>query len=136
MKKARRGSGSIYKQDGTENYTIQYYVNGQRVREKTGSPDYRAAQQKLTQRLSQIDKGEYIERPKKPATVAELYEGLRREYRINKRRSLRSLELRWKHLRFFASYAATIITKDHLDNYVVMRLKECASNALVIRELS
>lgn len=48
------------------------------MRESIGSDDYKQAQQRLTQRLSQIDKGEYIDRPAKPATVAELYEGLRR----------------------------------------------------------
>ena len=45
-----RGTGSVFKQPGCNNYSIQYYVNGRRVREKTGSDDKKAAQQKLTAR--------------------------------------------------------------------------------------
>ncbi len=133
----RRGSGSIFQQPGTDNWTIQYYARGgKRVREATGSNDYKAAQQKLTQRLGQIDKGEFIERPKKPLTVGELFEGLRRHYRVNRRRSLGSLEFRWKHLRVFGDFLAIHITEDRLKVYVDERLKEGASNASVNRELS
>jgi integrase len=133
----RRGSGSIFRQPGTDNWTIQYYARGgKRIREATGSDDRKAAQQRLTQRLGQIDKGEYIERPKKPATVFELFEGLRRHYRVNKRRSLNSLQFRWKHLKVFADFLAIHVTEDRLKVYVDERLKEGASNASVNRELS
>jgi integrase len=133
---ARRGSGSVFQQPGTDCWTIQYYVRGKRVREATGLTDYKGAQQKLTQRLGQIDKGEYIERPGKPVTVAELFEGLRRSYRVNGRRSLRSVELRWKHLQVLADYLAINVTTSRLNNYVDQRLKEGASNASINRELS
>jgi integrase len=104
--------------------------------EATGLTDYKAAQQKLTQRLSQIDKGEYIERPAKPATIAELFEGLRRHYRVNRRRSLRSLQLRWNHLKVLADFLGINLTTERLDAYVDERLKQGASNASVNRELS
>jgi integrase len=90
----------------------------------------------LTQRLGQIDKGVYIERPAKPVTVAELYQGLERHYQVNGRRSLRSVKLRWKHLKFFADYLAINITSKHLDNYIDARLKEGASNATINREFA
>ncbi len=133
----RRGSGSIFRQPGTDNWTIQYYARGgKRVREATGSDDYKAAQQKLTQRLNQIDKGEYTERPAKPKTVAELYEELRRHYRVNRRRSLKSLEFRWKHLKVFADFLAIHIDKPRLEAYIDERLKQGASNASANREMS
>ncbi|HLZ52123.1 MAG TPA: site-specific integrase [Candidatus Acidoferrum sp.] len=133
----RRGSGSVFRQAGTDNWTIQYYARGgKRIRESLGSDDYKAAQQLLTQRLSAIDKGEFVERPAKPKTVAELFEELRRHYRVNKRRSLGSLEFRWKHLKALADFLAVHVDKDCLSAYVDERLKEGASNASVNRELS
>jgi integrase len=133
----RRGSGSIFRQDGASTWTIQYYARGgKRIREATGSDDYKAAQQKLTQRLSQIDKGEFIEKPKKPKTVLEIYEELRRHYRVNRRRSLDALEWRWLHLKVFADFLAIHIDTDRLKAYVDERLKQAASNASVNREMS
>jgi len=133
----RRGSGSIFQQPGASTWSIQYYARGgKRIRESTGTDDKKAAQQLLTQRLSQIDKGEFIERPAKPKTVAELFEELRRHYRVNRRRSLKSLEFRWKHLKVFADFLAIHIDKDRLNSYVDDRLREGASNASVNREMS
>jgi integrase len=133
----RRGSGSIFRQPGTSNWTIQYFAGGgKRIREATGSDDKKAAQQLLTQRLGQIDKGEFVERPAKPKTVLEVYEELRRHYRINRRRSPDSLDWRWKHLKVFADFLAINVTKDRLKDYVDERVKQGASNASVNREMS
>jgi hypothetical protein len=58
----KRGNGSIYRQPGCSTYTIQYYgYNGKRIRESTGTHDYRAAQQMLRERLTIIDRDEPIE---------------------------------------------------------------------------
>jgi len=116
---------------------LQYYNRGKRIRESTGSTDHKAAQQQLTQRLNQIDKGEYIERPIKPVAVAELYEELEREYRRQGRRSLRSLKLRWKHLSvFFGQMTAANLTKEMIDRYRDARLVEGAARSTVNREVA
>jgi hypothetical protein len=48
MTTRKRGNGSIYQQPGCLTWTISYYgYNGRRIREATGTEDYRAAQQKL-----------------------------------------------------------------------------------------
>src|SRR5205823_5413424 len=103
QKSRKRGNGTIYRQPGCSTYTIQYYAyNGKRVRESTGTDDYRAAQQKLRARLAAIDKGEVFEpRRKRQTTVRELYPGLTRHYRIHGRKSLDAVERRWKHLEPF-----------------------------------
>ena len=41
VKRARRGTGSIFKQAGCATWTIQYYKRGKRIRESTGFTDYR-----------------------------------------------------------------------------------------------
>jgi len=64
----RARAAPIFRQPGTDCLTLQYYNRGKRIRESTGLTDLKAAHQQLTQRLSQIDTGEYIERPMKPVT--------------------------------------------------------------------
>jgi integrase len=129
--------GSIYRQPGCATFMIQYYRNGKRVREAVGSDDYRAAQQRLTQRLAQCDRGEAIDIARKSVTIAELWEGLQRHYRINGRKSAECLGRRWKHLEaFFANMQACHVTYDCLEGYVDQRLTEQAANATINRELS
>ncbi len=133
----KRGGGSVYKQPGCRMWTIQFYRNGKRMRESTGFTDYRAAQQLLTQRLHHINTGEYIERPKKPALVAELFEGLIRHYRNNGRKSLDAVERRWKHLSaFFGDWPALNVTTDTIERYVDSRLSDGAAPATVNREVA
>ena len=81
----KRGNGRIYRQPGCETWTISYYTHGgKRVRECTGTKDYRGAQQKLRARLVQVDKGERIEpHRRQQVLVSELYDGLTLHYRKN-----------------------------------------------------
>src|SRR5712675_458562 len=60
MAKRERGSGRAYKQKGCKRFTIQYYRNGKRIREATGTSDERAAKQKLRQRLQQMSTGTFV----------------------------------------------------------------------------
>jgi integrase len=131
-----RGTGRIFRQDGCSTWTIRYSRNGRRVQEPTGTKDYRAAQQRLVQRLAQRDRGEVIQIGP-GALCSDLWEGLARHYRINGRKSTECLPRRWKHLApFFADMRAQQVTYDQLERYVDVRLHERASNATVNRELS
>jgi len=134
---SKRGRGSIYKQPGCGTYTIQYFRAGRRIREATGCEDFRGAQQQLTQRLRQCDRGEVIQSSRKLATITELWEGLERHYRRNARKSTECLPRRWKHLGpFFADMSAVNVSYDALERYVDSRLAERASNATINRELA
>ncbi len=135
----KRGNGSIYRQPGCETWTIAYYSTaGAKVRESTGSRDYRVAQSKLREKLGALDRGETPEpRRKKPVLMSELYEGLRRHYQQNGRKSLDAVERRWLHLKpTFAEMPAHSVTREILDNYVDKRLAENAARATTNRELS
>jgi integrase len=140
MTKARtRGNGSIYKQPGCSTYTIQYYsLAGKRVRESTGTDDYRTAQKILRAKLSAIDKGEPVEpRRRHSITCGELYVETERDYRVQGRKSIDALGRRWKHLKpMFADRAARAVDDDALKAYVDNRLAEGAANATINRELA
>jgi integrase len=134
---SKRGRGFIYKQPGCSTYTIQYFRDGRRIREATGLDNSKAAQQRLTQRLTQCDRGEPIDTSRKRALVAELWEGLERHYRINKRKSTECLKRRWNHLSpFFADLPAVNVSYDALERYIDRRLAERAANATINRELA
>jgi integrase len=55
--RARRGSGSILNMPGSRFFWIQYYRNGQRIRESSGSELKSVAQSILTKRLEEIRHG-------------------------------------------------------------------------------
>lgn len=135
----KRGNGSIFKQPGCSTYTIQYYAyNGKRIRESTGTDDYRAAQKKLRERLTAVDRGEPVDsRRKRQVLISELYEGLTRHYRINGRKSLVAVECRWQHLKmFFADMPARNVNHDVLNAYLDKRQAEKAANATINREFA
>src|ERR1700719_3919282 len=90
-RKSRRGSGSIFRPAGTQNWSIQFFLNGKRRRESTGTDDFRAAQQKLAVRLAQVVKGEAIEAKPKRILVSELLDSLEKEYIRQGRKSIRAL---------------------------------------------
>jgi integrase len=132
-----RGTGSIFRQPGTKCWTIQYFQNGRRVREKTGTDDKKAAQQRLTQRLAQIDKGEPIVVNCARILVSDLYDAVERDYRKNGKSTLASLKVRWTHLKpFFANMQAINVTKDKIENFIDQRLQEGAARATVNREIA
>src|ERR1700683_878055 len=134
MKRAR---GTIYRQPGCSTWTIQYFQPGRRVREASGSEDYRAAQQLLTKRLAAVDAGEVIESMRKRALVSKLWDGLVMDYRINGRKSAECLKRRWLHLSpFFDNMPAGNLSHDIVQRYICGRIDEGGSNATVNRELS
>jgi hypothetical protein len=94
----QRGSGSIFRKAPCKNWVIQFYKNGRRIREATGSTDYDAAKKLLRQRLHQIDKNEYLARHGKPARVKDLYDTLAENNLNNHKGRRRELPGRWKHL--------------------------------------
>ncbi len=144
---ARRdpGTGSVYRQPGCKTWTISYYANGRRVREKTGRRDKQAAQQVLTQKLAKIADGTYVlptRRP--PVLVSGLWAAVERDYLNNQRKSLHSAQLRWKkHLAsFFGDWQARNLGnadengRTPIDRYVDDRREQGAKNASINRELA
>jgi integrase len=91
----------------------------------------------LKRRLGETGKGKLIGPIAEKVTFEDLTGDLLTDYRINKKRSLRSVDLSVRHLRkFFAMDKALQITADRINLYIARRQHEGASNGSINRELS
>src|ERR1700730_7274102 len=134
----RKGTGYLYKQPGCATFMLKYYRDGKCIREATGLTNYKAARQKLNQRLNQVATGTFSGLGMERTRVDELVEDFLRDYRINGRKSGGHAEARWrKHLApFFSTLRVTDVSSDVINRYVDQRMLEGAQSATISRELS
>lgn len=131
----QRGSGSVFQKLPCKNWVLQFYRDGRRIREATGSGDYDAAKKLLRKRLREIDAQEYQERSGKAVRVSDLYDGLILHNQANQR-DCRDTAGRWRHLGpALGATVAAKLTTDRIMVYVVARQAEGAAAATVNREL-
>jgi integrase len=140
MKRRPQGTGSVFqKRPGPGRpWMIQFYVDGRRRRE-AGGPTRGAAQRKLTELLSRVNRDEFVARERKPALVEQLFLALEKDYRHNegKRGRAEGLRRRWKHLApEFGKMRAASLSTDDVRRYIEGRKQQGAANATVNRELS
>jgi hypothetical protein len=133
-----KGSGSIYKRDGSPVWWIKYHRHGRRFRESTHTTDWNKAGRMLKTRLSEINQGTFMGPQLERTKVDELAVMFVRDYRINSRKSLADAETRWnRHLKpFFGGMRAIDVTSEQLARYVDKRQQEDAANATINRELA
>lgn len=154
-----RGSGSLYRKANSRTWCIQYYREGfkkdtegntvldahgnpirARIKEQesTGTANQRKAQDMLNERLAQVSRGEWAERPKRPVTIEELVTDLKKHYLANGNGdSGSSINRRWAHLQKpFAGVLAANLTTDAVRDYSLRRQREGAANATINRELA
>jgi len=95
------------------------------------------AQDLLTERLGQVSRGELVTRERRPARVQDLFLALEEHTKVNRRKSLKDLRGRWRHLRpVFAFVFAAKLTTDSITRYARLRQEEGAANATINRELA
>jgi integrase len=129
-----RGLGRIFKRGSV--YWIAYYHRGKEYRESSESESESQARKLLKRRLGEMHSGAFIPDEDR-LTFDELVEGLKNDYRVNRRRSLKTVEFYIPHLRSFFGFDRAIdITPDRVKAYQVKRLEEKASNATVNREVA
>jgi integrase len=140
-----RGTGSLFRKTYQRNgrtyreptWTIQFYVNGRRVREATGQRDKQAAQRVLNKKLYQVDRDEY--QRTEPVRCEALFAALKEHY-LNDRRTDTAARLGWQWTQHlgprFAHVLATRVTTDSVTRYVGERREEGAANATINRELA
>lgn len=132
-----RGFGTIFRQRGSRFFWMQYFVDGQRVRESTKCDRIREAQDVLRTKILAIQQQTAGGSSRAPARLADLYALLENDYSKNGRKSLVHLRGLWtNHLCFFADLSTTKLTSEQIDSYVRRRLNDGAANASVNRELS
>jgi integrase len=140
-----RGTGSLFRKTYKRNgrtyreptWTIQFYVNGRRVREATGLRNKQAAQRELNKKLYQVGNDTY--QPTEPIRCEALFAGLKEHY-LNDRRTDTAARLGWQWTQHlgprFAHVLATRVTTDSVTRYIAERREEGAANATINRELS
>jgi integrase len=133
-----RGTGSIYSIKGSNVLWIKYYRNGVPIRESSGSSKVKTAEKLLRLRIGAISSGTYVPLQVTKTRVPELGEGLLREYKINKRKSIDDLRARWElHIKpFFGHLRAIEVTSQLVESYIDARQQEEAENATINRELA
>ena len=132
-----RGTGSIYKRPGSRFYQIKFSKDGCVFRESTGTDKISEAKAILQDCLNKLNQGTYSPEAKK-VRVAELVGSVITDYRVNGKKSLEYVEMRWKrHLEpVFGHMLAAHVTSDDIERYKQQRLADSASNATINRELA
>jgi integrase len=130
--------GKVYKQRNCSLWYISYYHHGRRVRESTGTDNFRIAQQKLNRKLGQMAEGTFVGPHVERIRVKELAEPFLRDQTINERKGQKHAKRRWeKHLEpFFGERRVIDVGTDVLNKYVDERLKQGAGNANINREIA
>jgi integrase len=123
---------------GSRFWWIQYRRNGRVYRESTGTEKKQNAELILGRKLAEIATNTFIEPKASKTTVRDLAADMLQDYRINAKRSLPAVEIRWnKHLApAFGDMRAANVSTDRLTGYIGKRLNEGASNATINRELA
>ena len=132
-----RGLGTIFRQRNSRFFWMQYFVDGDRVRESTKCDRLKAAQDVLKNKLLEIQQ-QGGSGSSAPAKIANLYTLLENDYSKNGRKSMVHLRGLWtNHLSaFFADLPTAKLSSEQIDTYVRRRLDAGAANASVNRELS
>ncbi len=147
MPKYKHGSGTIYQRtktgpDGKKQvlkvWWLDYYHNGKRIRESSGTTDRAEAQRLLQQRLGQIADGKFAGPAADRVTFEELAADFLNEYRANGRKTLREAMIRVnKHLLpFFGGKTAHKINTTDVREFIAQRQEEGAENGTINCELS
>jgi hypothetical protein len=133
-----RGTGSIYKQPGSNNLWVGYTgPNGEYVRESCGSPKRTDAQTFLKKRMEAVSGGNFLGPQVERITVDNLYDDLLQDYRTHDK-DVEWAKGRWNvHLKdFFGGMRASRVGTTQIAAYVERRQGEGAAKATLNRELA
>jgi integrase len=136
--KRPRGTGSVYRMNGSDNLWVKYYRNGKAIRESAHTAKTKEAEKFLRKRLGEISTGSFVGIRVEKVRVSELADDLLREYRINGRKSIDDLQARWDlHLKpFFGLLRAVEVSSQQVASYIDARQQESAENSTINRELA
>ena len=113
--------GSIYRQKGSRNWFIRFYLDGRLKRETTGTPVPEQALEFLRQRIEQAARGLYTDPSQRP-TFSEMQAQLVENYEFKRNRTEPTRFL--AHLsKFFGDVSGEKITEERIKEYSRMRLK-------------
>ncbi len=129
------GTGRIFKRD--QIYWIDFSYRGQRYRESSESNRKSDAQDLLRRRLGEVSEGRIGGPQENRVTFEDLTDMIRRDYKLQGRKSLPRLERAIKHLqRSFALSKAREITTVRIERHIDMREAEGAATATIQKEMA
>ena len=132
-----RGDGRLYREAGSRYWWCAYYVHGKEVRQSTRETDERRAKRVLRRHMADVLRGECIPHEHR-VTLGDLVAMVRADYDVHQRRSRTTVNYPLKHLttQLGAETPALALTSDRLDQYILDRRAEGASNASIRIELA
>lgn len=136
-RRERAGMGIFQRKDrGSNNWYIQYFFQGRRIRERVG-PGRRMAERALAMRKAEIVQGRFnLEGHSRAVLFDEILNDFLKVSETNKRSYKRDLQL-GAHLRgFFGGRDVRRIAPALIEEYKAKRLSEGVKGATVNRELS
>jgi integrase len=127
--------GTLYRRKGTRNWSIKFYLDGQAMRESTGTADHEEAIAFLRRRIDEAARGRYIE-PTERITFEEMRDLLLENYRFKRNRTDPS-----RHVKNLAGCFARLrgdeITEERIRAYSRKRLEaDRVAPATLRRELA
>ena len=125
--------GSIYLRGRI--WWIKFYDHHRSTRESSHSALREDAELLLKRRMGEIATGKFVGLGPERVRIAELFTDLKEEYRLHERRSFPHLKSRLKHLKKLASLRAADLASSHIEQYILRRQREEATNATINREL-
>ena len=132
MKEPMRGMGRVFRRGRV--YWIAFYHRGNEIRESSGSEKEADARKLLKRRIAETQTGRFVMDEEK-VTFDDLAEGIRTDYKLNGRRSIKSaLENNLKHLLGFFGFDRAIDIPDRYRAYQLRRIEQGTSVATVNRE--
>jgi len=116
---------------------VKYYRDGRPFYESTGTEDKTEARRKLKEREGQVASGLHHGPQTERTRFENLVAGIRQDYALNERKSVRRLNDFITHLSaHFKQLRASAITTDRVKDYVATRREEGAANGTINRELA
>jgi integrase len=136
VKRGKRGQGSVYQPKNSRNWWIKFSVDGPTVQQSASTESKREAVEYLKTAILRYSSGqESVDSHR--VTVAELYDALLADYRINEKDFLWASRIWTKHLEpFFGHMRAKAVGTDTLGRYIEARRAAGAANGTINRELS
>lgn len=126
-------TGSVYPRG--QIWWIKFYHRRRPIRESSHSADREVAERLLKRRMGEVATGEFMGVAPERVKLQELFADMQRDYVLHEHHSLVQLLSRFKHLARLAQLRAADLTSQHVEQYVLRRLREEASNATINREL-
>jgi integrase len=136
MPKEELVMGYVYKLKNSKKWYIQYYRNGERFQQSTGTTVKAVAERILKSKEGQIAEGKFPGLRVERTTFDELAADYLNDYKIKDRKSLSKAKQCVKNLaKVFGGRKITNITSDAINAYILKRKGEKVENSTINRDI-